>query len=246
MSQPTLALKYVAAGTEIYRLGDRTFAVGAGHMLVVPPGWSGEATIARSEATTTEGLCIYVPRHNQAVHPGGLEWPIILPASCSTFGRLVVRYQRALSIGSCERAETAASLARSACIHSERLLEETSRHLDRIGTLKAVTRYDLLSRLNKARAYLHEVTDRPVVLSEVASVASLSAFHLLRHFRDCFGAPPATYHRLIRLEMAEQSIGKGELTCAQAAKRFGFASPSSFSNAFIRIYGYRPGSRKQR
>lgn len=119
-------------------------------------------------------------------------------------------------------------------------MEDVARELDSLGHLKKSTRYENLRRLGVARGYLHDVTDRPVELAELATVAGISRFQLLRHFRDCYGAPPGAYHRHLRLQLAKQAVDDGHLSCAQAAHRFGFADSSSFSHAYRRAFGRAP------
>jgi AraC-like DNA-binding protein len=119
-------------------------------------------------------------------------------------------------------------------------MEETLRMIAGIDAQKPSTRYETMRRLNVARGYLHEVTDRPVELAELAKVSGISRFQLLRNFRDVFGAPPAAYHRNLRLCLAKEQVESRRLTCSQAAHRFGFADCSSFSHAYRRVFGEPP------
>jgi AraC family transcriptional regulator len=68
----------------------------------------------------------------------------------------------------------------------------------------------------------------------------MSRFQLLRYFRDCFGAPPATYHRQLRLRLAREAVERSGLSWADAAHRFGFSDGSSLSHAFRRTFGEAP------
>jgi transcriptional regulator GlxA family with amidase domain len=94
--------------------------------------------------------------------------------------------------------------------------------------------------VNLARAYLHEVTDRAVDLQELARVAGVSRFQLLRNFRDSFGHTPAAYHRQLRLTLAKQAVDECRVDCVTAADRYGFAGGSSFSHAYRRQFGQAP------
>lgn len=105
------------------------------------------------------------------------------------------------------RNSTARSLVEVAHQGVQPLLEETLAQLDSIEAARAPTRYELLRKLNQARSFLHSIDDRPVKLPELAGVAGISQFHLLRSFRSCFGHSPSAYHRRIRLEAWKRDIG---------------------------------------
>jgi AraC-like DNA-binding protein len=238
-AQPTCGIKYVATGTEIYRYGGKTYAVGAGNFLIVPEGTGGDVEIGKSETASTLGLCLYLPWGQRSDAPT-LEAPMMFPASCSRLGSTLRRAVAEMMRPRTNRTELATSLIDGVTRDLEPLIEETVRMIDGIDALKPSTRYDAMRRLNIARGYLHEVTDRPVELAELAPVAGISRFQLLRNFRDVFGAPPAAYHRNIRLLLAKQEVDSRRLTCSEAAHRFGFADCSSFSHAYRRRFGEAP------
>lgn len=233
-----LGLKYVGAGTEVYRYGGATQTVSAGQFLIVPPGASGYVEIA-SRGQETLGLCVYL---QQSAEHGALslDAPMLFPARCSPLGTMLEAAHARMRRSSFDRREVAGKLSAHVRAGLEPLIAETLGQLDAMDGMRASTRYELLRRLNTARAYLHAVCDRPVELAELARVAGTSRFHLLRNFRDCFGAPPATYHRRLRLAQAKAEIAAGRLSCAQAATRFGFADASSFSHAYRRAFGHAP------
>lgn len=237
---PCASLKYVAAGTEIYRFGNQTYPVTAGNFLYVPELREGDVEIGRSEAATTVGLCIYLPARpglEGTVAPGT---PMIFPAACSDLGRLLSRTLTRMIWSKDQRAAIASHVLRQVRTEVEPLFEETIRILEGMDALKPSTRYESFRRLNLARGFLHSVTDRPVELGELAKLAGISRFQLLRSFRDAFGAPPAAYHRTLRLKLAKEEIDGKRLSCSEAAHRFGFADCSSFSHAYRRAFGEAP------
>ena len=71
----------------------------------------------------------------------------------------------------------------------------------RLGAVKAGTRKDLVQRLERARAFLHEHPNKAVSQAQLARVAGLSQFHLARQFRDAYGHSPGDYHRRVRLDV---------------------------------------------
>jgi AraC-like DNA-binding protein len=238
--QPSAGLKYVAEGVEVYRYGGKTYPVAAGNFLYVPEGTRGEVEIGRSEAANTLGLCVYLPDRPAGTEGGDLDLPMIFPAACSELGRLLSGTVNQMVRGKDRRPAIASELLGRIVQDVEPLLEETARIVDGVDALKAATRYETLRRLNIARGYLHAVTDRQVELAELAKVAGISRFQLLRNFRDTFGAPPAAYHRLLRLKLAKQEIDRKRLSCSEAAHLYGFADCSSFSHAYRRAFGEAP------
>ena len=234
-----LGLKYVASGAEVYRYGGRTYGVSAGQFMIVPALTDGDVEIGRSSDGAAHGLCVYLPEVWEGP-ASGLDTPMLFPAKCSALGRLLAAAHASLRRAPRDAPAMAGALLARAAGDVEPLIEETVAQLDGLGSLRPATRYELLRRLNVARAYLHAVTDRPVELAELAAVAATSRFHLLRNFRNCFGAPPAAYHRRVRLEAARAAIAGRRMSCAEAAQRFGFADSSSFSHAFRRTFGRAP------
>jgi AraC-like DNA-binding protein len=190
--QATSGIKYVATGVEVYRYGGKTYPVKAGQFLYVPERHGGEVEIGRSDASTTLGLCVYLPKP-QLPEAGAesLDRPMIFPAACSTLGRVLSGAVAQMQRCKPQRAAIARVLLGQVANDIEPLMEETVRLLSGIDALKPSTRHETLRRLNIARGYLHEVTDRSVELAELAKVAGISRFQLLRNFRDAFGAPPA-------------------------------------------------------
>jgi AraC-like DNA-binding protein len=81
-----------------------------------------------------------------------------------------------------------------------------------------------------ARAPLGQVRDvleadfaRNVTLDELAQLAGLNAFTLLRAFRRTYGLPPHAYQLQVRLRHAKRLLRQGE-TPVRAALESGFAA----------------------
>jgi AraC-like DNA-binding protein len=237
--QATCGIKYVADGVEIYRYGGKSFVVEAGQFLIVPEQNEGEVEIGRSDSASAIGLCLYLP---PPLKPAAerLDAPMLFPAACSALGKALATSAAEMLRRKPAREAIARNLLGRVANDIEPLIEDTVRLLDGIDAMKPATRYETLRRLNVARAYLHSVTDRTVELAELARVAGISRYQLLRSFRDAFGAPPAAYHRTVRLELARDVIERRLLGCGEAAHRYGFADCSSFSHAYRRAFGRSP------
>ncbi len=233
-------IKYVAHGTEHYTIAGRHYAVRAGQFLCMSQSLEHDGEVRRGGERAL-GICMFLPAAGVAAAGSDLfEVPLIFSADCSPLGRLLRARHKAMLQPIADRPALASSLLGSVEAQLEPLMAETLSALDALPALKKATRYESLRRLNVARSYLHEVTDRAVDLPELAVHAGMSRFQLLRYFRDCFGAPPATYHRQLRLQLAREAVERGSLSWTDAAHRFGFADGSSLSHAFRRTFGQAP------
>lgn len=89
------------------------------------------------------------------------------------------------------------------------------------------------------REYLRENLSDKVTLDELAALAGLSRYHLLRVFRQTVGLPPHHYHIQLRIDHSRKLLRAG-LPLAQIALESGFTDQSHFSNTFRRYTGATP------
>lgn len=99
--------------------------------------------------------------------------------------------------------------------------------------------------------HIHQVRDRlaadlltPPTLAQMASMACLSRFQLLRHFEKAFGLTPHAWLQQQRAEQA-RSLIRGGAGLAQAAASCGFADQSHMTRLFTRQFGFTPGAWQQ-
>lgn len=95
-------------------------------------------------------------------------------------------------------------------------------------------------RIRSARDYLADQLARNVSLDELAGVAGLSKYHLVRAFTREFGLPPHTMHLRLRLDRAQSMLRRGRRS-AEVAQATGFADQAHLSQSFQRTYGLTPG-----
>ena len=90
-----------------------------------------------------------------------------------------------------------------------------------------------------ARDYLRNHRCEPVTLDELAAVAKVGRFQLLRAFRGRFGVPPHAYQTQLRIERARDLLRKGTLP-AFVSVETGFYDQSHFGRHFRKILGVTP------
>jgi AraC-like DNA-binding protein len=79
-----------------------------------------------------------------------------------------------------------------------------------------------------------------LTLEELARIANLSPFHLIRVFRKEVGLPPHAYQTRLRLNHAKALLAQ-DATIGEAALGAGFFDQSHFTNHFRKVFGYPPG-----
>ena len=96
------------------------------------------------------------------------------------------------------------------------------------------------SSIQRVRSYLDENYAENISLEQLAAMAHLSPFHLLRSFRNHVGLPPHAYQIQVRIMHARQMLRMG-LSCIDTAFAVGFADQSHFTKHFKRMVGVPPG-----
>jgi AraC-like DNA-binding protein len=88
--------------------------------------------------------------------------------------------------------------------------------------------------------YLQENFAEDLSLAQLAALAGVDRFHLLRAFRRSLGLPPHLFQTQLRLRHAKRLMLAGEPT-AMAAAAAGFADQSHLIRKFKAAYGVTPG-----
>ena len=87
--------------------------------------------------------------------------------------------------------------------------------------------------------YLREHFTDNVKLKDLAKVAELSPYYLLRVFKASVGIPPHLYQQQLRVWKAKQLLADG-FSLAAISSETGFADQSHFSRQFKKITGLTP------
>lgn len=141
-------------------------------------------------------------------------------------------------------------------LHLHRILERPEAGLER-ETLLITTLVELARRHGRATPrgglrersprvvalaldYLTENFSENVSLAELAALAGVNRFHLLRAFHRSVGLPPHLYQTQLRLRHARRLMLSGDPP-ARAAAAAGFADQSHLIRKFKAAYGVTPG-----
>jgi AraC-like DNA-binding protein len=98
--------------------------------------------------------------------------------------------------------------------------------------------------VRRVRNYLEQHYAQHIALDDLAVVARLSPFHLLRVFRSKVGLPPHAYLTYVRVRQAQRLL-LADLPIADVAAQTGFADQSHLTRHFKRIVGVPPGHYRQ-
>ncbi len=94
--------------------------------------------------------------------------------------------------------------------------------------------------VRRARTHLQERWDQRVSLAELADVAGLSRFELIRRFRQQSGLTPHGFQRDLRIGHARRLLS-ADVPPAAVAAACGFADQPHLSRVFKRMVGVTPG-----
>ena len=95
-------------------------------------------------------------------------------------------------------------------------------------------------RVNTIKAYIEACSPQQIRLDELAHIACLSPFHLVRVFQRQVGIPPHAYLNQVRIQRAKALLRQG-ISTAQVALETGFSDQSHLHRHFRKIVGITPG-----
>ncbi len=99
-----------------------------------------------------------------------------------------------------------------------------------------------LERMNRAVDYMEGRLAEEFDVEEAARAACSSTFHFQRLFHVITGVTVSEYMRRRRLTLAAQELASGHARVIDAALKFGYDTPESFSKAFRKMHGVSPSA----
>ncbi len=100
-------------------------------------------------------------------------------------------------------------------------------------------------KLFRAKEILADNLETPPSLSELSRQIGLNSFKLKKNFKELFGVPVFKYLQNERLTRAHELLLHNDMSIQEAAWDVGYDSLSSFSNAFVKKFGFRPSQVKR-
>ncbi len=104
---------------------------------------------------------------------------------------------------------------------------------------------DWVTGIQRVIDYVEARITEPIDYEEAARQAYSSNFHFQRAFSILCGLTLGEYIRMRRLSLAGNEIMTGGIRVTDAALKYGYDTPESFSRAFSRFHGVSPSQAKQ-
>lgn len=251
-------IKYVERGVERYTVNGRELPVRSGQYVLVNTQCMGSVVI--DSAQTVEGLCVQLPERmlDEVVaantHPGALDEEV-RPGYFSEALELQVRPGAITRVGSLMEELLADPLNRSSSsrplseelyfrIAEALLIDHRAdlRGLGRVAAVKTDTRREILRRVERARAMMHDRAKEALTIAACAREAAMSEYHFSRAFRTIHGRSPYQYLLEVRMRKALVLLSTTDQAVADIAVACGHEDPHAFSKAFKRVMGAAPST----
>ncbi|WP_377521147.1 GyrI-like domain-containing protein [Priestia megaterium] len=104
---------------------------------------------------------------------------------------------------------------------------------------------DLLRNMNRALHYIEENLTNDIDFREVARLALCSEYHFKRMFSFLAGITLSEYIRRRRLTLAAFELKDSNIKVINAAIKYNYSSPDSFTRAFQNLHGITPSEAKK-
>ena len=96
------------------------------------------------------------------------------------------------------------------------------------------------SNIAEVKAYIDESYAKSFTLDDLASIAALSKYHLIREFKQAVGLSPMDYLLAKRITESKKLLVDTEWSVSDIGEAVGFSSGSYFAQRFRRVTGMSP------
>lgn len=97
-----------------------------------------------------------------------------------------------------------------------------------------------MQRVARVVAQLQSELDRTLTVGDIADIAAMSPFHVIRVFRQITGYTPAAMQTALRIQQAKRYMVVDGASVTDACFEVGFNSLGSFSQRFKELSGVNP------
>src|ERR1035438_3246892 len=94
--------------------------------------------------------------------------------------------------------------------------------------------------VERAIRHMREHLDAPLDLEELAHIAALSKFHLVRVFDEVTGTTPHHFLSCLRVQRAKELLLNTDASITDVCLKVGYISLGTFSNTFSELVGVPP------
>ncbi len=101
---------------------------------------------------------------------------------------------------------------------------------------------DWISGMQKAIDYIENNITNELHYDEIAKIGCSSSYHFQRVFSLLCNCTLGEYIRNRRMTLAGAELAAGKIKVLEAAFKYGYDSPDSFSRAFVKFHGITPSS----
>lgn len=232
------SIGFIDSGRTSFVLAGETYNAHGGHLILIPPG--------------AVHACNPDPDSNMAYHMFYVDPAWLESVAGEVFGREV-----GLPVFPSPVVDDPAQVDLWRTLH--KVIVDGSGQLEK-ETLLVQGLADLISRhaefgqaedpadaheaVALVKTHLSEKLSDKVSLDDLAEVAHLSRYHLLRVFQDAVGLPPHAYQNQLRVDLGKKLLADG-MAISQAAVEAGFVDQSHFSRVFKQLTGATPKQYQQ-
>ena len=103
-----------------------------------------------------------------------------------------------------------------------------------------------IQHIQQAICYMEQHICEPIQYADVAESVHMSNYNFHRTFSFIVGMTAMEYIRKRRLTLAAQELQDTDISVLDAAYKYGYESPESFSKAFSRFHGSTPKQAKRK
>jgi AraC family transcriptional regulator len=106
--------------------------------------------------------------------------------------------------------------------------------------MRPVTEADHRDRIQRVITQVRTEPERTLSVGDMADIAALSPFHVIRVFREITGYTPAAIQTALRVQEAKRLLAAEGSSVTDACYAVGFSSLGSFSQRFTTLAGVKP------
>ena len=238
-----LSIKTVVRGSAAWQTLSSRYVVDPGGALVLNDGEEYATEVDSPQPVET--FCVFFARGfvEDAAHATATSSADLLDGGSAPALDFVERMHfdgRLLSKLAALREEPCEPRLASLAMQLVSLRRDMTARVAALPAARANTRGELARRIRVATEFIHANIGAPLALSDLASAAAMSPFHLHRVFSSIHGVTPHAYIARLRFERACALLHHSSMPISEIAYSCGYESVGSFTTTFTRRIGLPP------